>query len=102
MGSFLKSQSANTCFYQYKIIPSPTSHRQHVIKVIGRYRSKFKRSNIRIRKGVMNPKDPKENGTRGGTGPLNSDAACRNTEANNKNPGHDIYGCQSKNLKLIN
>lgn len=29
-----------------------------------------------IRKGVINPKDPRENGTRGGTGPLNNDAAC--------------------------
>lgn len=46
----------------------------------------------------MNPKDPRENGTRGGTGPLNSDAACANTEANNQNLGHDIYSCQSKNL----
>ena len=31
----------------------------------------------RIRKGVINPKDPKENGTIGGTGPLNIDAACK-------------------------
>ena len=30
----------------------------------------------RIRKGVMNPRDPMENGTIGGTGPLNIDAAC--------------------------
>jgi hypothetical protein len=29
----------------------------------------------RIRKGVIKPRDPKENGTTGGTGPLNMDAA---------------------------
>lgn len=31
----------------------------------------------RIRNGVINPRDPKENGTTGGTGPLNMDAACK-------------------------
>lgn len=31
---------------------------------------------LRIQKGVIKPRDPKENGTIGGTGPLNMDAAC--------------------------
>ena len=31
---------------------------------------------VRIQKGVMKPRDPKEKGTTGGTGPLNMDAAC--------------------------
>lgn len=31
---------------------------------------------MRIRKGVRKPSDPRENGTTGGTGPLNNDAAC--------------------------
>lgn len=35
----------------------------------------------RIRKGVMNPRDPMENGTIGGTGPLNIDAACKTIKA---------------------
>lgn len=30
----------------------------------------------RIRNGVIKPKEPRENGTMGGTGPLNIDAAC--------------------------
>lgn len=36
-----------------------------------------KNTNKRIRKGVINPNDPKEKETTGGTGPLNMDAACR-------------------------
>ena len=30
----------------------------------------------RIQKGVIKPRDPKEKGTIGGTGPLNIEAAC--------------------------
>lgn len=30
----------------------------------------------RIQKGVIKPREPKEKGTIGGTGPLNIDAAC--------------------------
>ena len=34
----------------------------------------------RIQNGVMKPRDPIENGTTGGTGPLNNEAACNKNE----------------------
>ena len=40
------------------------------------------KQNVRIRKGVIKPNDPREKGTTGGTGPLNIDVAC--THLSNK------------------
>jgi len=61
-------------------------------------------ANKRIRKGVINPNDPKENETTGGTGPLNIDAACRyktsystNIEVKSRKCSQLIFTSQQKN-----
>lgn len=38
--------------------------------------TKIRKNDKWIRKGVIKPNDPRENGTTGGIGPLNNDAAC--------------------------